>query len=221
MLLVFIIAELILLFILSKALTKSLSLTLQLLHFEQTFVVFIIALIFLPGTLIHELSHWLMAKILFVRTGKISLFPQLQGSTIRMGTAEVEKVDRFRQLLIGLAPFIIGMIILFYSFYFSLPKLSSFNYWMIGLFVYLLFVITNSMFSSKKDLEGATFFVIICAVIVGILFLIDKQFLQQIQAALLLVPTNYLLLATDYLLIPLVLDIIVVGVLRLLIRILL
>ncbi|GAF95383.1 unnamed protein product, partial [marine sediment metagenome] len=29
----------------------------------------------LPGILIHELSHWLAAKLLGVRTGKISLWP--------------------------------------------------------------------------------------------------------------------------------------------------
>jgi hypothetical protein len=183
-------------------------------------VVVIIALVFLPGTLVHELSHWLMAKILFVHTGKISLIPKLQGTTIRMGTAEVEKVDRFRQIFIGLAPFIIGITMLFYSFYFFLPKLSSFNYWIIGLFVYLLFIISNSMFSSKKDLEGALFLVIILIVLFAIIFFFDRHLLQQLQTLLFLIPPQYLKLATYYLLIPVALDIIVVGVLRLLIRIL-
>ncbi|MCB0028590.1 MAG: hypothetical protein KDE28_11820, partial [Anaerolineales bacterium] len=38
--------------------------------------VVVYALVLFPGVLLHELSHWLMATILFVRTGKVSLFPQ-------------------------------------------------------------------------------------------------------------------------------------------------
>jgi membrane-associated protease RseP (regulator of RpoE activity) len=33
------------------------------------------SIIFLPGVFLHELSHFLMAKILFIPTGKFSIFP--------------------------------------------------------------------------------------------------------------------------------------------------
>ena len=32
--------------------------------------------LFLPGTLLHEISHWLTAKLLGVKTGKFSLWPK-------------------------------------------------------------------------------------------------------------------------------------------------
>src|SRR5512135_1932794 len=36
----------------------------------------IFSLLFLPGVFLHELSHFVMAKILQVRTGKFSILPQ-------------------------------------------------------------------------------------------------------------------------------------------------
>ena len=36
----------------------------------------IFSILFLPGVFLHELSHFMMAKVLRVRTGKFSVFPQ-------------------------------------------------------------------------------------------------------------------------------------------------
>ena len=212
-------SELFILFFLSKQLTRSISQFLYVLKFNQTWCMMLIAILFLPGTLIHELAHWIMAKILLVPTGAISVWPKLEGSTIRMGSVGVAKVDRLRSLLIGVAPLIVGLIILFLLFALFLPNVHSFNYWMIGLFIYILFVITNSMFSSKKDLEGAGVFIILLIVVLSSLYLFDKQLNSQVQALLILVPITSLLVAVQYVAIPIALDICIILVLRLLIRI--
>lgn len=72
-----------------------------------------------PGVIIHELSHWLFAKLLFVPTKDVSLFrPQRQtdsrGQTgpITLGYVEVFQTDPLRQSLIGLAPLPIGIAVL-------------------------------------------------------------------------------------------------------------
>ena len=67
--------------------------------------------LFLPGTLLHEISHWLTAKLLGVKTGKFSLWPKpKRGGELQMGSVQVDVVDPFRYSLIGLAPLIFGSI---------------------------------------------------------------------------------------------------------------
>jgi hypothetical protein len=69
----------------------------------------IFSIIFLPGVILHELSHWVMARVLGVRTGTISLIPERtpQGS-LRMGFVETSRSDLLRETLIGAAPLLTG-----------------------------------------------------------------------------------------------------------------
>ena len=78
----------------------------------------IFALIFLPGVVLHEFSHWLAAKLLFVKTHRISLLPEwVEGGVLRFGFVELSKTDRIRSALIGLAPIFTGvLVILFIAF---------------------------------------------------------------------------------------------------------
>ena len=57
----------------------------------------IFSMMFLPGVFLHELSHYLMAKILSVRTGKFSIFPQsLPDGRLQLGYVETAKSDVLR-----------------------------------------------------------------------------------------------------------------------------
>ena len=59
----------------------------------------------LPGVVVHELSHWLMATILGVRVSKLSLGPVRKGrNSVSLGSVRVTKVDPLRASLIGVAP---------------------------------------------------------------------------------------------------------------------
>ena len=75
-----------------------------------------------PGTIWHELSHYLMAKILFVRTGNVRLF-QFRPTAYRdergrptgrvvLGYVETYRTDPIRQSLIGVAPLLSGLAVL-------------------------------------------------------------------------------------------------------------
>jgi len=69
----------------------------------------IFSLIFLPGVVLHELSHFIMSKLLRVRTGRLSLIPQQVGNgRLRMGYVETAQSDIFRDALIGFAPLLTG-----------------------------------------------------------------------------------------------------------------
>ncbi len=69
----------------------------------------IFALIFLPGVFLHELSHFVMAKLVGVRTGRFSLIPQAQpDGRLRLGYVETASGGFLRDALIGFAPLMTG-----------------------------------------------------------------------------------------------------------------
>jgi hypothetical protein len=69
----------------------------------------IFSFIFLPGVLLHELSHFLMARLLQVRTGRFSLIPQtLEDGRLQLGYVETARTDMVRDALIGAAPLLAG-----------------------------------------------------------------------------------------------------------------
>jgi hypothetical protein len=72
-----------------------------------------------PGVILHEISHWLVARLLFVPTRDVALFrPQpaetrdKQGGPVTLGYVEIFKTDPVRQSLIGLAPLPVGILVL-------------------------------------------------------------------------------------------------------------
>lgn len=125
----------------------------------------IVSLLFLPGTAIHEFSHALVARLLGVKTGEIFLYPHKDKETgeFKAGSIEIEHVDPVRLSLIGIAPSLIGLTILtltvLYIFGFSLPLnsllsvpgtlLEPKNY----LLFLLLFIVSMTMFTSRRDLK--------------------------------------------------------------------
>jgi hypothetical protein len=75
----------------------------------------IFSLVFLPGVFLHEISHFLMAKILAVPTGKFSLIPQARpDGTLRLGYVETATGGFIRDSLIGIAPLVTGCVFVGY-----------------------------------------------------------------------------------------------------------
>lgn len=129
------------------------------------------SMLFLPGVVIHEMSHFFAATLLGVRTGDITIFPRRDSEDdgrIALGTVKVEKTDFVRSSLIGVAPFVTGSIALFalVSIMFD-PIIGQFEWTSVSqligvgqqllaspkniLFFYLVFAISNTMFVSKED----------------------------------------------------------------------
>ena len=131
----------------------------------------IFSILFFPGVLLHEASHFLMAKILRVRTGKFSVIPKpMSNGRLQMGYVEVERTDFIRDSLIGLAPLIAGTLFIAYAgiqqlqlntlwdvlrngqvelFWMGvglLPTISDFWLWF-----YLTIVVSSTMMPSESD----------------------------------------------------------------------
>ena len=73
---------------------------------------YVYALVLLPGVILHEVSHFLAARMMGVRTGGISVMPRRQpDGTLQLGYVEYYRgrmLDPMRESLIGGAPLITG-----------------------------------------------------------------------------------------------------------------
>lgn len=136
-------------------------------------------LLFFPGIIIHELSHFFVASLLLVPTGKISFFPEEE----KMGSVQVAKADPVRQTLIGLAPTLAGTAAILAIFFFALKlpikvlavselfslfKITRHLPWL-----YLIFSINNTMFASPEDRRPFFGFFVILGFIATLLYLLD------------------------------------------------
>lgn len=153
--------------------------------------VILFALIFLPGVLLHELSHFVMAKILRVPTGRFSVIPQvMEDGQIRMGYVEIAEVDFLRDSLIGAAPLISGGLVVAYlglqflglgplaqwvaqgnlnEFFLALGRLPSLpDFWV---WFYLAFVVSSMMLPSPSDRTGWPLLLFGLAVLAGLALL--------------------------------------------------
>ena len=114
-----------------------------------------------------------MALILFVPVGQIEIKPEiLDDGKVRMGSVPVAKTDFLRRFLIGVAPLLVGTsVILLVLYYLPLNDYIPLVFAYI-LTSYLVFVVGNTMFMSKSDLEGSwVLFVFILIVAITIYLL--------------------------------------------------
>jgi hypothetical protein len=152
----------------------------------------IFSMLFLPGVFLHELSHFLMAKLLGVRTGKFSIFPQsLPDGRLQLGYVETARSDMVRDSLIGAAPLIIGTLFVAYVAIYHLQlrvlwdafRNGQFDLFWIGvralpnakdfyLWFYLAFAVSSTMMPSESDRHAWLELLISIAVLIGIVLLV-------------------------------------------------
>ncbi len=171
MIFIFLVIFILLLYMVTVQLTSRLYGLFFLVSSSQKLALGMLSLILLPGTIIHEMSHFLIATILRVPTGKMSIFPEaLEKGKVRAGKLEIGNCDPFRKTLIGIAPMFVGLALIYFIGHFFFPSFSlTTNNLQPTTFIgiYFLLTISSTMFSSPKDLES----LIIVLPIISILFL--------------------------------------------------
>lgn len=142
------------LFLLSRIVSQNLGLLVYILSGSKKIAVWFLALVFLPGTLVHEFAHAAVAEALRVYVGDIKLLPEIEGNSVKLGSVQVGKCDPLRNFLIGIAPLLVGLFLILLTVA-VFGRFGFAGFWPeVGLF-YLLFEVGNTMFSSKRDMEGA------------------------------------------------------------------
>lgn len=218
MLLGILIGELILLFFLSRSLTQSLYHLFLLIFRAKSVAISLLLILEFPGTVVHELAHLFTAEILRVPTGKLTLVPEsIREAQIRSGSVMIAESDPFRRYAIGLAPIFWGMIVLTALSY--LLTLSTTYDLLSILYFYLLFAVSNSMFSSPEDLKGFGPFAAVVALFLAGAYFLGVRFALTGQA--IDVATRTLTTLTNSLTIVILINIGFLVVSRLLMRLLL
>lgn len=144
---------------------------------------YIFALLYWPGTVIHELAHYFTSIALFVMPHSIHLFPKLihtdDGYRLHLGSVHSSATDPFRSMLIGYAPLVWGLGIL-YAF-FSLSILPHTAWWVNALSIYGLFVVSSCMFLSKEDMKHGLILIPLGVVYAIFLYVSDYSIVGALQ----------------------------------------
>ena len=157
------------------------------------YAVILYAIVLFPGVVLHEVSHWVVASLLGVRTGKLSLIPRVQpDGTVQLGYVEYYKgrtLGPIRESIIGGAPLLAGTLanlgVGFRGFggegltaalqtgdidqltlaMGALFQTNDFFVWL-----YLLFAIANAMMPSASDRRAWPAFLLVMVVIAVIAY---------------------------------------------------
>lgn len=160
------------------------------------------AAILFPGVLLHETSHWIVARVLGVRVGPIQLVPRVRpGGLLQLGSVEIESVDSLRSTLIGAAPLLAGLAALtalvrlwpgigvaWGAFDWTIPaalrtaQIAAAVPWF-GLWFYLAWAVSNTMLPSPADRRGwLTVLIVITAALGASIYLgYGPQILSSVQ----------------------------------------
>lgn len=211
--------ELFLLFLLSRLVQKNLSQFLFLITGSIKWTIAILSLLFLPGTILHELAHFFFAAVLLVPVGKMEFIPKLHGESVKLGSVSIGQTDPFRRILIGIAPFLIGTLVILFTLYLSEKNILWKNSWAVAGVFYILFEVGNTMFSSKKDLEGASLILVLVALLTTLFYILGIHIdIQDINRALNDQTIHLFYQGVIYLLFPIGLDLLLLIALKISLR---
>ncbi len=169
---------------------------------------YLYALLLFPGVALHELSHWLMAILLGVRTGRVNLLPEHSpDGFVRLGSVELrQRVDVVRASLIGVAPLLGGSLVVSAIGYLAFnigqagqsllsgdPTAMSNALWYalhtpdMWLWLYLVFAVANAMLPSSTDRQSwppVILFLAILAILASLAGMANTSYQASLQLIL-------------------------------------
>ncbi len=155
---IYLILSLIFLYLTKSWLTKKISRLVHQVGGDRNITIWFWSVFFLPGTVIHEISHFLVAAGTGARTGKIEIMPEFieedeDGGGVALGSVQTQKLNPIQGFLVGVAPFVTGLILLMWLSKLIPNSFQTQNYYLLAGQVYLFFVIANSFFPSWSDIR--------------------------------------------------------------------
>jgi len=147
---------------------------------NKRLVVGILSILYEPGTIVHELSHYFVALLLNMHPQEVSIFPSIEGDKIRLGYVlyQKNKGDFIRPILVGIAPFFGAMIVLLLIVYSN--QFPGTHLWQTLTFGYCILAITANMFSSKRDLIDVGYLIPLTFFIIFLFFIFPVHLPPQL-----------------------------------------
>lgn len=170
---VFLVIQILLIYLLSRQTIKEIFYFLRIFFNNEHFIYLLVSLFFLPGTIVHEIGHFLAATILMLQVYEVKIFPERQKNQIKLGSVLYEKKDIFRGILVGIAPIFFAF---FFFWFLAQFKLFPTKGLLSNLFLgYVIFTVSSTMFSSKQDLVDFVFIIPLITIIIGTIYIFDLR----------------------------------------------
>lgn len=204
------------LFLLSRKMSKTL---------PKFMSINLLPFLFLPGIIVHELSHLLIAVILFVPVGDMEFTPKISSNGIKLGSIEIAKTDPIRRSIIGFAPVFVGIALVLGLIHFvvnsglivQIIELNALlGIGIAALMFYLLFAVSNTMFSSSRDMEGTVEILLTLLIIFAAAYILGFRpsfsFVQNLFTKEII---ELVKKSTLFLLAPICIDLVILGTIKL------
>jgi len=167
--LILFLSQIVFLFFISRHATNCLFRFLRSFIKNEKIVFSLVSLIYLPGTILHEIGHLFAAMVLFLKVRDINIFPEFEENYIKLGSVLYEKRDFVRGFLVGVAPFFAGILFFYFISVFNLfPSVNLVQNFFVA---YLIFSISSTMFSSKQDLIDFIFMIPFFIFVAGFVYI--------------------------------------------------
>lgn len=173
--------------LLQRALHKEIQAIFLLISRRVNVSIILFSILFFPGVLLHEGSHFVMAKLLRVPTGGFSLIPRpLANGKVQLGYVVTARADWARDAMIGIAPLLVGGCFVAYTGLVQLDLLELWENLLSGgfasaagtlrdiysrpdfwLWFYLTLVISSTMLPSASDRRSWLPIGLIFALLIG------------------------------------------------------
>lgn len=170
------VVEIVVLYLLAKNLQVGFARLFYKITGSQKATIYLLATLFLPGTFVHEIAHFLAALFLLVPVGQVELMPVIhEANKVKLGSVPIGQTDPVRRFLIGVAPLIFGSFIILFAMYLATTHNLLVRWWHFLLLGYLVFEVGNTMFLSSRDLEGAWKILVILIFALGIFYVLGLR----------------------------------------------
>lgn len=166
--------QIILLYVISRRMLVEFYYSLYLFTRNKNLSFSVLAVFFLPGTVLHEISHFFTAIILLLPVGEIRIMPEWDKNYIQFGRVTYGKKDFVRSILVGVAPFFGALF--FFWFLGAFRLFPSANMALNISMGYLIFAVSSNMFSSKQDLTDLIYIIPLFIVAAAVIYITGFNF---------------------------------------------
>lgn len=115
--------------------------------------IYLAALINMPGTILHEMSHFIVGLLLGAQPTRFNLFPKKNGDAYVMGSVSFRNIRFYNAFPAAMAPLLLLALAYAVNLYFM--HLPSVNLWQYLLFILLETIIIENSVPSPTDFRVA------------------------------------------------------------------